>query len=138
MAGVYIVSPPLSLTIEITANPQGIQEFYVVTRSSVPGFHGRDVNTIDKRMVSVNTKTKIPLNMQTHWFGLISTTINHPEYFWDVKSTNNSYFLPKAEYTPAAWADTLSNSPRWITQAISLDQSPEEFEAEKKTIGRRI
>ena len=28
MAGVYIVSPPLSLTIEITANPQGIQEFY--------------------------------------------------------------------------------------------------------------
>jgi len=135
VAAIYIVSPPRSLTIEITANPQGIQEFYVVTRSSVAGFHGRDVKTLDRRMVAVNRKTKIPLNFRTHWFGLISTTLYHPEYFGENESTNNKYFLPKATYTPVAWVNALSNTPRWVTQAISLEQSPQEYEAEKKRLG---
>ena len=135
IAGIYIVSPPHSLTIRISAEPQGIQEFYVVTRSSVPGFHGRNVSTIDKRMVPANRKTKIPLNFQTHWFGLISTTMYHPEYFSESQSATNNYVLPETNYTPAAWKDALSNRPRWVIQSISMSQSPESYEAEKKRLG---
>lgn len=130
-----MISPPQSLTIEIVANPRGIQQFYVITRSSTPGFHGRSVKVIDKRLVPVNQKTNIPLNMQTQWFGLISTKIYHPEYFWETKTTNNKYIFPKSKHTPAAWIDALSNSPRWVTTSISLDQSPEAYEAAKRRLG---
>lgn len=138
IASIYIVSPPLSLTIEIIAKPQGIQEFYVVTKSSVPGFHGRDVKTIDKRMVLANKKTKIPLSLQTHWFGLITTTIYHPEYFWELEETSNRFFMPKVQLNPTAWIDAFSKSPRWVTQAPSMNQPSEKYHAEMKIWGAGI
>ena len=97
---IYIVSPPHNLTIEINASPQGVQEFYIITLSDKFGLiHAAGSTHVDKRLVSVNQKIKIPLDRsKMNWLNPIYVKLCHPEYFWDIKETNNRYLSPKAQF----------------------------------------
>lgn len=128
IALIYFFSPPLYLTIELTAKPQGVQEFYVVTSSRKFGLiHSGGSTRVDQRMIPVNQKVRIPLlRSKMNWFNPISVNFHHPEYFWEIKRTNNRYFMPKVQATPIAWVDVLANSPRWEIEVPSYQYGSEE------------
>ena len=129
IATVYFLSPPLFLTVEIHAAPQGIEKFYVETRSKKFGLiHSAGSTVVDKKLVPVNQKVKIPLNWnKMNWLNPIYVSFHHPEYFWDVKQTSNRFFLPKIELTPIAWSDALNNSPRWLIEMPPYNERTDEF-----------
>ena len=128
IAALYFYSPPGNLTIEINADPQGVQEFYVRTTSSRSNFHGRTVKNIDARLVQINQKITIPLNRhKTLWFGRLVVDIYHPEYFSETKGVDNDYISPGVQLTPTAWEDVIKKPPRWETQAPSYELASSQY-----------
>ena len=116
---IYFFSPPRNLTIEIIAEPQGVQEFYVKTTSARNNLHGMDVKNVDARLVPINKKITIPLNRdKTLWFGRLSVNIHHPEYFSEGESADNSYAFPSMQLTPTAWVKILSSDEAIIDQQV--------------------
>jgi len=115
---IYFFSPPRDLTIEIIAEPQGVQEFYVEITSARNNFHGMDVNNVDARLVPINKKTTIPLNRdKTLWFGRLGVNIFHPEYFIEGESTDD-YVFPSVRLTSTAWVEILSSDEAVIDQQV--------------------
>lgn len=119
IALLYFFSPPSNLNIQINAKPQGVQKFYVEIKSSRPNLHGTTIKYIAKQLVPANQKTKILLDRKKIlWFGRLTARIYHPEYYQEVYSASNNYFLPTAIFFPTTWQSILSTDEKLVSQQV--------------------
>ncbi len=115
----YLISPPRNVTIKINANPVGVQKFYLEIHSSRPNWHGSTVKKVFQGPVKINQKVTVSLDQQKIlWFGRISASIHHPEYYQEMTSTNNSYIFPNIVVSPTAWSELLASNEKLIAQQV--------------------
>ncbi len=119
VALLYFFSPPRDFTIDIDAKPQGVQDFYVDITCARPNLHGTTVKHVAKQLVPANQKTKVLLNRKKIlWFGRLTARIYHPEYYRDVSSASNRYFLPTAIFSPITWKEILLSNEQLVDQQV--------------------
>lgn len=130
---VYLISPARSYTLYIAAQPMGDQRFYVVTNSGRGSFHGRDVNRVDERFVLADRETRILLDpAQIQWFGSLSVTVYHPEYFYEIVEVEGGLFSRSATIEPISWSKALSQSPGWALASPPMGERNDAFLSARK------